>query len=588
MFEQPVVKFIRRWRIACIGLVAAVFVILAISLSLRFAPLPQRLFPISQQPRLRSCLASPPSPSYIPTNHSRFDWRNVTVKHPVSSLVSLPTAWATPLARIQHVFEQPSQEIEATRKDRQRAVKETFERAWKSYKDNAWLQDELRPISGGSKNEFGGWGATLVDSLDTLWMMNMTENFEFAVSAAFNISFAPETSIEELSMFETVIRFLGGFISAYDLTDCKDSRLLQKAVEVGDLVYAAFDTPNRMPVTRWKPRLAAEGQEQSALSSGLLAEIGSFSMEFTRLSQITGDMRYFDAIVRITEAMDAQQNLTKLPGMWPTEIDIATPDFTKGSKFSLGAEADSTYEYLPKTYQLLQGVEPYGSQYRKMYEYAMDTAIRHTLFRPMVPGQPDILFPSKVHAQDVSSAQRENSLEHLVCFVGGMLLLGGRLFTNDTHIEVGRKVGEGCAWAYKNSPIGIMAEESSLSACPSLDPCEFKGSGSGFTGFSHPVFYLRPEAIESIFYLYRVTGNSSYQDVAWEMFQAIDKNTKTEFGNAALQDMTRQNPPKDDSMQSFWLAETLKYLYLIFSEPELGSLDDFVYNTEAHPFRIPK
>ncbi|KAF2175005.1 glycoside hydrolase family 47 protein [Zopfia rhizophila CBS 207.26] len=562
------------------------------SLSSRFAPSSRSFFPLSHQPSSKfpskSCPNVPPNPSYTPVNNTRFSWRNVAIKHPVPSFVHLPTARPSPLARIQHVFEQPSQETEDIRKERQQAVKQAFERGWNSYKERAWLQDELKPISGGSANTFGGWGATLVDSLDTLWIMNMTEDFEFAVSAAVNINFGPETSIQELSLFETVIRFLGGFLSAYDLTECKDSRLLQKAVEIGDLIYTAFDTPNRMPITRWNPRKAAEGKDQSPPSSGLFAEIGSFTMEFTRLSQITGDMRYFDAIVRITDAMDHQQNRTKLPDMWPTEIDISAPDLTKGSKFSLGAEADSTYEYLPKTYQLLHGVEPFASQYQRMYEYAMDTAIRHTLFRPIVPDKADVLFPSKVYAEDASSARRESSVEHLVCFVGGMLLLGGRLFGNDSHIDIGRKVGEGCAWAYRNSPVGIMGEESSLSPCPSLAECEYEGNGSGFTGFSHTVYLLRPEAIESIFYLYRVTGNSSYQDMAWEMFQAIEKNTRTEFANAALRDMTRQDPPKDDSMQSFWLAETLKYLYLVFSEPDLISLDEFVYNTEAHPFRLPK
>lgn len=106
--------------------------------------------------------------------------------------------------------------------------------------------------------------------------------------------------------------------------------------------------------------------------------------------------------------------------------------------------------------------------------------------------------------------------------------------------------------------------------------------------------------------MFRLTGESKYQEIAWDMFQAIETNTKTEFGNAALQDIMATPPPKSDSMeaspgyqnagetdadfsplQSFWLAETLKYFYLIFSDHDEVSLDDFVFNTEAHPFRIP-
>jgi mannosyl-oligosaccharide alpha-1,2-mannosidase len=101
-------------------------------------------------------------------------------------------------------------------------------------------------------------------------------------------------------------------------------------------------------------------------------------------------------------------------------------------------------------------------------------------------------------------------------------------------------------------------------------------------------YILRPEAIESLFYMYRIKGDSKYQDMAWDMFQTIDNLTKTEFGNAELVNVMTNPPSKTDSMQSFWLAEVIKYLYLIFSEPDLISLDDFVFNTEAHPFRIPK
>lgn len=96
-----------------------------------------------------------------------------------------------------------------------------------------------------------------------------------------------------------------------------------------------------------------------------------------------------------------------------------------------------------------------------------------------------------------------------------------------------------------------------------------------------------PEAIESIFILYRITGDESLRDDAWRMFQAIEDHTKTEFGSAALDNVTVVPPPKSDSMESFWTAETLKYFYLIFSDPDVVSLDKYVFNTEAHPFKRP-
>ena len=89
-------------------------------------------------------------------------------------------------------------------------------------------------------------------------------------------------------------------------------------------------------------------------------------MEFTRLSQITGDMRYFDAISRVTDVLDEQQGSTLLPGMWPISVDMRTPNLTFDGFFGLGAMADSAYEYLPKMHQLLNGVGP-ADQYRRMY-----------------------------------------------------------------------------------------------------------------------------------------------------------------------------------------------------------------------------
>jgi mannosyl-oligosaccharide alpha-1,2-mannosidase len=488
-----------------------------------------------------------------------------------------------PRPSVQHDFGTSS--IDEQMASRQKAVKTAFERCWKSYRERAWTKDEVAPISGGSRDSFGSWGATLVDSLDTLWIMGMQDEFDEAVDAALQIDFGPSGDREsEINMFEIIIRYLGGFIGAYDVSGCHDARLLNKALEVADVAYASFDTPNRMPVSRWKPQKAADGEEQLPAQSVLIAEAASASVEFTRLSQITGDMRYFDAISRVTDVLDEQQGLTRLPGMWPISVDMRTPNLTFDGFFGLGAMADSAYEYLPKMHQLLNGVGP-ADQYRKMYDYAMSTAITHTMYRPMVEGKADILI-----ATANVNGQRDTKGQHLVCFAGRMLMLGGQLFSNDTHLDVGRKISDGCAWTYKHAPNGIMPEVFSMTACPSLSECEYTQPDSETKPFSEvndSRYVLRPEAIESIFYMYRMTGERKYQDIAWDMFQAIDASTRTEFGNAALSDMMKMPPDKYDSMESFWLAETLKYFYLVFSDTDLVSLDEFVLNTEAHAFRIP-
>lgn len=99
-----------------------------------------------------------------------------------------------------------------------------------------------------------------------------------------------------------------------------------------------------------------------------------------------------------------------------------------------------------------------------------------------------------------------------------------------------------------------------------------------------------PEAIESVFIMYRMTGDESWREKGWEMWQAIERETRTTHGHSAIKDVTRANweNNQQDEMESFWLAETLKYFYLLFSEESLVSLDEWVLNTEAHPFRRPK
>jgi len=177
--------------------------------------------------------------------------------------------------------------------------------------------------------------------------MEMFDEFDAAVEAVKAVDFST-CALEDLNVFETTIRYLGGFLAAYDLSGSKYHSLLEKAVELGDMLYMAFDTPNRMPITRWNWMKAKTGEYQQAADNVLVAELGSLSLEFTRLSQVTGDPRYFDAIQRITDQFDEQQMQTHLPGMWPVIVNARNIDFTHDSGFTLGGMADSLYEYLPK------------------------------------------------------------------------------------------------------------------------------------------------------------------------------------------------------------------------------------------------
>ncbi|KAL0937889.1 Endoplasmic reticulum mannosyl-oligosaccharide 1,2-alpha-mannosidase 1 [Colletotrichum truncatum] len=548
-------------------------------------------------------------------------WKTVKVHHPAPKpLRQLPIPPSVRFPQVQAQFPPETSTQRRVREERQQAVKESFSKAWASYREHAWLSDELTPISGGRRNTFGGWAATLVDSLDTLWIMDMKNEFSDAVAAAATIDFT-KTDLEEINVFETNIRYLGGFLSAFDLSG--DVRLLRKAAEVGEMLYKAFDTPNRMPITRWKVGDAAKGVAQKISGGELVAEIGSLSMEFTRLSVLTGDPKWWDATQRIMELFEAQQNRTNLPGMWPLVVDPEKEIFYKGDDFTLGAMADSLYEYLPKMAALIGGRSP---MYKSMYEAAIAPAIEHNLFRPMTPGGDDILIAGQVHSRASESDPESRHIElepqgqHLVCFMGGLMALGGKLFNHEDQVSLARRLVDGCVYAYRAFPHGVMPETFYMVPCPSKDvstSCAWDealwkkhvlqraGKGDdddenrsaddiirderlveGFSAVPDKRYILRPEAIESVFVMYRATAHEALRESAWDMWTAIDNMTSTELANTAVWDVTvKDKPPAADSMESFWMGETLKYFYLIFSEPGLVSLDEFVFNTEAHPFR---
>ncbi|OKL59206.1 hypothetical protein UA08_05920 [Talaromyces atroroseus] len=533
-------------------------------------------------------------------------WHKLHEQYPVKEFIALPSDTPSkPIPRIQYDFPKEDASDRKQRLDRQAAVKEAFLHAWTGYKEHAWLKDEVSPISGKFVNSFSGWAASLVDTLDTLLIMGLDDEFQRALEAIEDIDFTT-TADQTINVFETTIRYMGGFMAAYDLSDGKYPILLKKAQEVGEFVYGAFDTPNRMHVARWKWKESLRGTPLRASQKTLLAEVGSLSVEFTRLTQLTGDPKYFDAIQRVTDHLEKAQSKTGIPGLWPMTVDLENLDFVKDSQFTLGGMADSTYEYLPKEHLLLGG---HTEQYRRLYEATVNPIKENLLFRPMTFDKADILFSgTRIGKHMYYEAQ------HLTCFIGGMFGIGAKIFDRPEDLNTARKLVDGCIWAYDVMPTGLMPEIFTLSACDSLNECVWdeqtwlrglrKGSRNndvsdaamrqmavaehlppGMTKVTDTRYILRPEAIESVFIMYRITGDKALQDAAWRMFTSIEKMTRTEIAHAGIQDVRYTDTAKLDKMESFWMAETLKYFYLIFSEPDLISLDDYVLSTEAHPFK---
>jgi mannosyl-oligosaccharide alpha-1,2-mannosidase len=215
-----------------------------------------------------------------------------------------------------------------------------------------------------------------------------------------------------------------------------------------------------------------------------------------------------------------------------------------------------------------------------MYRTALESASKYHFFRPKTPGNQDILFTGSLEAGNgVPSLRTE--VQHLACFVGGMVGLGARINNAPDELAMAIRLTDSCVWSYQNTACGIMPEIFHVDQCQGS--CEWTdrnavqpGHQYGFTQLADTSYQLRPEAIESVFIMYRITGDPLWQEKGWNMFQAIIKHTTTPIANARLNDVTNPNPQQVDSMESFWLAETLKYFYLLFSEPEVISLDDFV------------
>ncbi|KKK22660.1 hypothetical protein P175DRAFT_0426760 [Aspergillus ochraceoroseus IBT 24754] len=542
-------------------------------------------------------------------------WGKHEEKYPVSDYIRLPTTPPSSIPKIQYDFPSESWFGRISRKRKQNAVKEAFKHAWKGYKENAWLQDELSPLSGGYRNTFAGWAATLVDSLDSLIIMGLNDEFEDALEALEQIDFTT-TSALQINIFETNIRYLGGLLGAHDLTNGKYPILLRKAVEIADMLYGSFDTRNRMPQSRWEWTRSATGLTIRPSGNTILAELGSLNLEFTRMTQLTGDPKYFDAIQRITDNLESAQKRTKVPGLWPMMVDANSLQFND-PRFTIGGMADSTYEYLPKEHMLLEGRT---QQYQKMYEDAIMPIKERLLFRPMTKDGQDILFSGNINTASVSGQKKiDPQAEHLKCFLGGTVGISAKVFNRPEELSIARKLTDGCIWAYDIMATGIMPETLYLSPCENQDDCPWDeqkwhkdvrsripqraqieetdsailefiqktGLPPGVTEITDGRYMLRPEAIESVFVMYRITGDKKLQDAAWRMFKNIDKVTRTKYAHAAIGDVRNPKPVQLDYMESFWLAETLKYFYLIFSGPDVISLDEYVLNTEAHPFRRP-
>ncbi|KAJ2450906.1 Vacuolar protein-sorting-associated protein 33 [Coemansia sp. RSA 2336] len=484
--------------------------------------------------------------------------------------------------RLQHDFSNETAEQRATRRQRAEAIKKGFQYAWAGYETYAYGADEIDVLKKKPKTTRNGWGATLVDALDTLWVLGMKDEFARAREHVANIDFHNDGG-QLAKVFETNIRYVGGLLSAYELS--KDRVFLHKAVELTDLLMPAFDTPLGLP---WQMLNITTGQgssETPGTTSTNLAEIGTFQMEFYRLSQLTGNATYHEAAQRAITSMLENNNpqdpksLYTIPGLYPLDFDMMSGRFTNSAAY-WGGGGDSFYEYLIKTwilsdFMLHRNLDMWRESIQAFSNYAVAESIDGFLFPGFVDGTK--FFPY---------------VDTFTNFIPGTLGIASKLAGSDTYFSLAEQLLEAGYSVFAKMPSSLGAEAvrfvrrnvgSDYLQLTAQERAQVDRYG---IELQRPYYVLRPELIESLFVMYRLTGKQEYADRVWDIWQGIQRNCRVPNGfvgtaNVAADASSTGILNTVDSTESFFFAETLKYLYLTFADHDVISLDDYIRGAKA-------
>ena len=408
--------------------------------------------------------------------------------------------------------------------------------AWDGYKTYAWGNDDLKPLS----KSFHNWYEepllmSAVDALDGLVMMGLTDEADLAREyIAENLSFDKDITVKN---FEITIRLLGGLLSSYQLTG--DERLLGLAHDLGRRLLPVFDSPTGMPYMYVNLKT---GETSGAVSNP--AEMGTLTLEFGALSGLTGDPVFFEKAKAGVAALYERRSPIGLVG---TAIDVETGEW-KDTGSHISGRIDSYYEYLLKSWRL------FGDEdFKRMYDTHIAAVNRYLA----VEAESGFWYGWV----DMNTGERLHPwFGALDAFMPAVLALSG-------DIERAEKLQASC-FAMWNLH-GIEPEMIDFEKMEVVEGGE--------------AYHLRPEIIESAYYLYHFTGDPAYVEMGMKIFDDLRAWCRTEAGYAALGSVITKE--KVDSMESFLFGETLKYLYLLFAEDGGRYLDEAVFTTEAHPLR---
>ncbi|GMP87872.1 hypothetical protein CsSME_00040073 [Camellia sinensis var. sinensis] len=489
---------------------------------------------------------------------------------------------------------------------RQQSVKNAFIHAWSGYKKYAMGYDELMPLSQRGVDSLGGLGATVVDALDTAMIMGIDEVVSEAGSwIEKNL---PERISQkgQVNLFETTIRVLGGLLSAYHLSGAEQGKnlihkgpkpivYLENARNLADHLLIAFNSsPTVIPFSDVVLHDRTAHPAPDGMSS--TSEVSTLQLEFNYLSSLTGDPKYSIESMKVLEHL---KTLPKVEGLVPIYISPQTGEFN-GENIRLGSRGDSYYEYLVKVW--LQQRDSKLTYLHDMYEEAMK-GVRHLLVRKSVPN--GLVFVGELPYGPNGAFSPK--MDHLVCFLSGTLAIGATkgmtkekamnanllTFEDLENLKLAESLAETCFEMYSVTSTGLAPEIAYFNTEGHSE--EGPDGGNKSSKYVHDIIIkhadrhnlLRPETVESLFVLYRITGDLKYREWGWEIFKAFEKYTKVKTGGyTSLDDVTVLPPRRRDKMETFFLGETLKYLYLLFGDNNVIALDEFVFNSEAHPFPI--
>ena len=411
-------------------------------------------------------------------------------------------------------------------------VRTEFLHAWSNYERYAWGQDALRPLSKTGHDWYGqSLFMTPVDALDTLILMRFDAEAERARSLIVSdLSFDRDIYVKN---FEITIRLLGGLLSSYQLTG--DQRLLSLAEDLGNRLLPVFNSPTGLPYVYVNLRT---GQTRDSVTNP--AETGTLLLEFGTLSKLTGRPVFYEKAKRaLVETFRRRSPL----GLVGQSINVETGAWTNTDSHISGG-IDSYYEYLWKCWVLFG-----DKDCRDMWAASIPAVNKY--LADEIGGE---LWYG--HADMQTGKRTKKTYGALDAFFPALLALSGDL-------ERARRLQ---ASSFKMWDLhGIEPE--------TLDYKTMRVVAGSY--------HLRPEIIESTYYLYHYTGDREYRRMGEKMFDDFVKYCRTDAGYAALADVISKQ--QLDEMQSFVLAETFKYFYLLFAPPETLKFDKVIFNTEAHP-----